>query len=334
MYQEGGQIQQQLVALVQAAMNGDQEAGQQIEQIMQAAQQGDVRAQKYAMAIQKIAQKLQAQAQQQQQPVMAREGGEIPADKCGDKMKYLKALKGCKAKKKVAKDADGKKVGKPCSCILKRVGGRIIKVDSCTELPIEDQDIVMAQKGSGLYYRYVPIQHEIVVSEEIPAKKDNLYVTTDSKNSKDPIAWNKARMDEDKVRWIQENLNFMGFDAGDEDGKIGKKTIEAIKEFQRSAGLKDDGLFGSKTYDAFWEAIARSRYDQSKYGLRVNEEGILDIGQDLPTLEEAKLARMKKQNADLAIIRPEIKGITVKTVSPTASLNGLSRGTNYAQLIK
>lgn len=61
-----------------------------------------------------------------------------------------------------------------------------------------------------------------------------------------PIAWNKARMDEDKVRWIQENLNFMGFDAGDEDGKIGKKTIDAIKEFQRSAGLKDDGLFGSK----------------------------------------------------------------------------------------
>lgn len=45
--QQGGtmnDIQQQVVQLVQAAAQGDQQANQQIEQIMQAAQQGDQQA--------------------------------------------------------------------------------------------------------------------------------------------------------------------------------------------------------------------------------------------------------------------------------------------------
>ena len=42
--QQGGQMEQQLVQLVQAAMSGDQKATQQIDKIMQAAQQGDQQA--------------------------------------------------------------------------------------------------------------------------------------------------------------------------------------------------------------------------------------------------------------------------------------------------
>lgn len=57
--QQGGQMEQQLVQLVQAAMSGDQKATQQIDKIMQAAQQGDQQAIQIANYIQKIAKQLQ-----------------------------------------------------------------------------------------------------------------------------------------------------------------------------------------------------------------------------------------------------------------------------------
>lgn len=73
-------LQQQLVQLVQAAMQGDQKAQQQIQQIMQAAQQGDQQATQ-------IAQMIQAIAQQMQQ-------GQVQAAKFGAKLNYIRSLKG------------------------------------------------------------------------------------------------------------------------------------------------------------------------------------------------------------------------------------------------
>ena len=57
--QQGGQMEQQLVQLVQAAMSGDQQATQQIDKIMQAAQQGDQQAMQIAKYVQTIAKQLQ-----------------------------------------------------------------------------------------------------------------------------------------------------------------------------------------------------------------------------------------------------------------------------------
>lgn len=57
--QQGGQMEQQLAQLVQAAISGDQQATQQIDQIMQAAKKGDQKAIQLAQYIQAIAQKLQ-----------------------------------------------------------------------------------------------------------------------------------------------------------------------------------------------------------------------------------------------------------------------------------
>lgn len=58
-YQQGGNMEQQIVSLVQAAMSGDQQATQQINQIMQAAKSGDKKAAQLAQYIQQVAQKLQ-----------------------------------------------------------------------------------------------------------------------------------------------------------------------------------------------------------------------------------------------------------------------------------
>ena len=63
-YQQGGQaqqtgeVEQQAVALVQAAMQGDKQATQTIQQIMQAAQQGDQQAVQVAQLLQAVMQKM------------------------------------------------------------------------------------------------------------------------------------------------------------------------------------------------------------------------------------------------------------------------------------
>ena len=51
-----------------------------------------------------------------------------------------------------------------------------------------------------------------------------------------------ASIDMDKaIRNIQAILNRSGYDAGQPDGLMGRKTLAAIKAFQRQNGLPDDG---------------------------------------------------------------------------------------------
>lgn len=88
-FQQGGaapqqDVQQQVVSLVQAAMNGDQKATQTVNQIMQAAQQGDQQAMQLAQIIQQVAQKLKGQA---------------TSAKWGSKLQYIKSLKFAKGGK-------------------------------------------------------------------------------------------------------------------------------------------------------------------------------------------------------------------------------------------
>ena len=72
------QLQQQIVQLVQAAMQGDQQATEQIQQIMQAAQSGDQQAVQLAQMIQSVAQQMQ----------------QVQAAKFGAKLNYIDTLRG------------------------------------------------------------------------------------------------------------------------------------------------------------------------------------------------------------------------------------------------
>lgn len=47
---------------------------------------------------------------------------------------------------------------------------------------------------------------------------------------------------------VQKALARAGLDPGPVDGRIGRKTKAAIKEFQRKQGLKADGVVGEKTW--------------------------------------------------------------------------------------
>ncbi len=52
------------------------------------------------------------------------------------------------------------------------------------------------------------------------------------------------------VRTLQRALSEQGFDPGQIDGVYGKKTERAVKRFQRSVGLKADGIAGRRTFTA------------------------------------------------------------------------------------
>ena len=79
--QAGQDIQAQVMQLVQAAMNGDEQATQAIQKIMQAAQQGDQQAAQIAQMIQDVAKQMQ---------------GQTTAAKYGAKLSYIKSLRsGC-----------------------------------------------------------------------------------------------------------------------------------------------------------------------------------------------------------------------------------------------
>lgn len=61
---------------------------------------------------------------------------------------------------------------------------------------------------------------------------------------------NAQEVDISKVtpKSIQTALKNAGFYSGTIDGKIGRKTKEAIKEFQKANGLKPDGIVGKQTW--------------------------------------------------------------------------------------
>ncbi|MGB9977652.1 peptidoglycan-binding domain-containing protein [Methanobacterium sp.] len=51
----------------------------------------------------------------------------------------------------------------------------------------------------------------------------------------------------EQVKDIQHWLNVHGYNAGEEDGIFGKKTREAVIQFQSSKKIVTDGVVGSQT---------------------------------------------------------------------------------------
>lgn len=135
------QLQQQIVALVQAALEGDEQANQQIQQIMQAAQQGDPQAAQIAQMIQMVAEQMQGQ-----QALPGQEG--ISSAKNGAKLEYINYLRGkcpegyeigyyksgnriCKRCQKKQKMQAGSAVPEPSNAVEAFKCGRKVKKKKC-----------------------------------------------------------------------------------------------------------------------------------------------------------------------------------------------------------
>lgn len=187
------QMQQQIIALVQGAMQGDQQAQQQVQQIMQAAQQGNEQAIQLAQMIQQVAQQLQQQ--------------QVQAAKFGAKLNYIKYLKGkcpegyemqyfksggtlckkCVAKKKKMMEG-GQTPTDPitafkCGRKMKKDNGRNITLKSETSSKNKYGDTVTTRKWSDgtRSRRYTPEEGETIYEgrngERGVAQQDSLERT-------------------------------------------------------------------------------------------------------------------------------------------------------------
>ena len=52
------------------------------------------------------------------------------------------------------------------------------------------------------------------------------------------------------VKTSQSRLGALGFECGIADGIFGRKTVWAVKQFQKKRGLKASGLVDGATFDA------------------------------------------------------------------------------------
>ena len=71
--------------------------------------------------------------------------------------------------------------------------------------------------------------------------------TTTSTTSPQCQGDNNRNIDFSKLKNVQNFLNRYGFNAGEEDGYLGNNTVNAIRDFQRYAGLYPDGDVGPAT---------------------------------------------------------------------------------------
>ncbi|MDP2912243.1 MAG: peptidoglycan-binding protein [Candidatus Omnitrophota bacterium] len=81
--------------------------------------------------------------------------------------------------------------------------------------------------------------------EILESKKD---YALKAKESKGKAGANKAEF-KPAGKDIQTALKNAGFDPGKIDGKMGPRTRQAIKDFQKSKGLVPDGVVGPKTWN-------------------------------------------------------------------------------------
>lgn len=83
----------------------------------------------------------------------------------------------------------------------------------------------------------------------------------------------------DRVKDLQINLNALGFDCGTPDGKFGAATEAAVRKFQISAGLVQDGIVGNLTEAAIAKALkskAGSSTPQQTQPLEATQADILN----------------------------------------------------------
>ncbi|HEX6946839.1 MAG TPA: peptidoglycan-binding protein [Acidimicrobiia bacterium] len=81
----------------------------------------------------------------------------------------------------------------------------------------------------------------LIVCQQEP---DYVGLMKNGKNTEDVIPWN---------RLLEERLDELGFDPGPVDGIFDSVTDQAVRAFQDSRGLDDDGLVGPMTKSALWD---------------------------------------------------------------------------------
>ncbi|MDD5347220.1 MAG: peptidoglycan-binding domain-containing protein [Candidatus Omnitrophica bacterium] len=83
---------------------------------------------------------------------------------------------------------------------------------------------------------------------EIDSLRRSLSQTTEEKYTAAKMARAEAATEVPTIRQIQTALRNAGFDPGSIDGKMGRMTRSAVRDFQKANGLSVDGKVGKKTW--------------------------------------------------------------------------------------
>ncbi|MDD5584226.1 MAG: peptidoglycan-binding domain-containing protein [Candidatus Omnitrophica bacterium] len=82
-------------------------------------------------------------------------------------------------------------------------------------------------------------------NDELRNLEEQLKVRGEEVKDAEQVAGDEAKPSEKN---IQSALKNAGFYSGAIDGKVGRKTREAVEEFQKANGLKADGKVGPQTW--------------------------------------------------------------------------------------
>ncbi len=107
-----------------------------------------------------------------------------------------------------------------------------------SQVGLLDRRVTQLERTSGTW----PASEILPAPAMEPAPTAAIVPRPIAKPSQDAAAGKPSTRD------IQQALKNSGFYQGSIDGKIGPLTREAIKEFQRVHGLKDDGVVGKQTW--------------------------------------------------------------------------------------
>jgi peptidoglycan hydrolase-like protein with peptidoglycan-binding domain len=114
------------------------------------------------------------------------------------------------------------------------------------------------------------------------------------------------------VRSLQKILEVLGFALSDSDGIFGVHTEHALRDFQASVGLVDDGIAGSTTYDAIerlrhaWEGKSPTSAESEQMGYARAAEALEKMEACFYGLDEvgrgvaARVANLARATSDIA----------------------------------
>lgn len=83
---------------------------------------------------------------------------------------------------------------------------------------------------------------------QLDSYKTSVHSTPSFSKSTTPGTSSAIRVSGVSVEDVQRALAGAGFDPGPVDGRMGKKTKAAVKEFQRRNNLTADGVIGERTW--------------------------------------------------------------------------------------
>ncbi|MBP7217079.1 MAG: peptidoglycan-binding protein, partial [Candidatus Omnitrophica bacterium] len=109
----------------------------------------------------------------------------------------------------------------------------------------------------GLRNEISALESQLQAKEnEIASLKEALDTMQERESGNKGFIYEKAQIQPSTMQ-IQTALLNAGFDPGQLDGRMGKKTREAIRQFQREHNLNPDGKVGKKTWAALKEFLEK-----------------------------------------------------------------------------